>query len=85
MKISIRFFASLKEALKTDQIDENIPNQVITIGDLRVYLSKKDSVWAESLAPHKNIRAAQNLEMVTMEEPIQEGAEIAFFPPVTGG
>jgi molybdopterin converting factor small subunit len=30
-------------------------------------------------------RAAQNLEMVTMEEPIQERAEIAFFPPVTGG
>jgi molybdopterin synthase sulfur carrier subunit len=85
MKISIRFFASLKEALKTDLIEEDLPDQIITIGDLRLYLSKKDTVWAESLAPHKNIRAAQNLEMVTMDEPIQEGAEIAFFPPVTGG
>jgi len=85
MKISIRFFASLKEALKTDLIKEDLPHHIITVGDLRVYLSKRDAVWADSLAPHKNIRAAQNLEMVTMDEPIQEGAEIAFFPPVTGG
>jgi len=85
MKISIRFFASLKEVLKTDLIEEDLPHQIITIGDLRVYLSKKDAIWAESLALHKNIRAAQNLEMVTMEDLIQEGAEIAFFPPVTGG
>ena len=85
MKISIRFFASLKEVLKTDCLEEDLPNHIITLGDLRVYLSKKDALWAEALAPHKNIRAAQNLEMVLMEEPIQEGAEIAFFPPVTGG
>jgi molybdopterin synthase sulfur carrier subunit len=85
MKISIRFFASLKEVLKTDVIKEDLPHQIITIGDLRLFLSKRDAIWAESLAPHKNIRAAQNLEMVTMEDLIQEGAEIAFFPPVTGG
>jgi molybdopterin synthase sulfur carrier subunit len=85
MKISIRFFASLKEALKTAYLEEDVPNNIITIGDLRVYLSKKDDIWADTLAPHKNIRAAQNLEMVTMAEPIQVGAEIAFFPPVTGG
>jgi molybdopterin synthase sulfur carrier subunit len=85
MKISIRFFASLKETLKTDRLEEDVPGTVKTIGDLRDYLSLKDPQWGEAFAPHKNIRAAQDLVMVSLQTPIQEGAEIAFFPPVTGG
>jgi len=38
-----------------------------------------------ALAPGKNIKVAQDLEMVSMDASIIENAEIAFFPPVTGG
>lgn len=85
MKVSIRFFASLKEALKKDHIDLEIPDSIKTIGDLKEYLAKQDAISTEVFGAHKNIRAAQDLEMVTMDTVIRDGAEIAFFPPVTGG
>lgn len=85
MKCKMRFFASLKEAVKTASLELELPADIDTIGALRTYLAAQSPVWEEALAPHKNIRAAQNLEMVTMQTPLQEGLEIAFFPPVTGG
>jgi sulfur-carrier protein len=85
MHITIRFFASLKEALKTDCLTLELPSEVQTLGDLRIYLATRDANWAQAFAPQKNIRAAQALEMVSLETLIQDGAEIAFFPPVTGG
>jgi molybdopterin synthase sulfur carrier subunit len=53
--------------------------------DLRVHLAARSSLWAEVLGPNKQIRVAQNHEMVPMDTRIEAGAEIAFFPPVTGG
>ena len=85
MKVSIRFFASLKEALKKDQIELEIPDSIKTIGDLKGFLSKQDAISTEVFGEHLNIRAAQDLEMVSMDTAIRDGAEIAFFPPVTGG
>jgi molybdopterin synthase sulfur carrier subunit len=85
MRVSIRFFASLKEAIQLDRLELDLPETVVTIGDLRQYLSGYQLAWEDVFAPHKNIRAAQQLQMVSIETPIIPGAEIAFFPPVTGG
>ncbi|MBS0302438.1 MAG: MoaD/ThiS family protein, partial [Proteobacteria bacterium] len=38
-----------------------------------------------ALAPGKAVRAAQNQVMVGDDEPLMAEAEVAFFPPVTGG
>jgi molybdopterin synthase sulfur carrier subunit len=85
MKVSICFFASLKEALQLDRLELDLPDTVVTIGDLRQYLSGYQPAWGDVFAPHKNIRAAQQLEMVSIETLLIPDAEIAFFPPVTGG
>jgi molybdopterin synthase sulfur carrier subunit len=85
MKITIRFFASLKEALKIDRLELDLPESVKTIGDLRQHLAQHHVGWEEVFAPHKNIRAAQQLEMVSIETDLIPGSEVAFFPPVTGG
>ena len=85
MKVTIRFFASLKEILKTDRLELDLPNEIKTIGDLRQLLAQKDHYWGEAFSSNKNIRAAQSMVMVSPNTLIEEGAEIAFFPPVTGG
>jgi len=40
---------------------------------------------ADALATAKNLRCAVNQDMAKLDAPIQDGDEIAFFPPVTGG
>jgi len=85
MKLELRFFASLREALGVPQESITIPVAVKTIADLRSYLAKRGDVWAEVLGSNKVIRCALNQHMVDASTPLEDGAEVAFFPPVTGG
>jgi len=84
-QVRVLFFASIKEALKTDHLELELPQELNTMQDLRLHLAAKSSLWAEVLGPNKQIRVAQNHEMVPMDTRIEADAEIAFFPPVTGG
>jgi molybdopterin synthase sulfur carrier subunit len=85
MKLQLRFFASLREALSVSQEDIIIPATIKTIADLRTYLIERGNPWAEVLAESKVLRCALNQVMVDASTPLKENAEVAFFPPVTGG
>jgi sulfur-carrier protein len=85
MKLELKFFASLREALKVSEEKITIPSSVKTIADLRIHLFERGGVWSEVLANGKSLRCALNHQMVDPSTPLQEGAEVAFFPPVTGG
>ena len=85
MKLQLRFFASLREALGVSQEEITIPGAVKTIADLRMYLIERGNPWAEVLAESKVLRCALNQIMVDASTPLKENAEVAFFPPVTGG
>ena len=85
MKLQLRFFASLREALGVSQEEITIPGTVKTIADLRMYLIERGNPWAEVLAESKVLRCALNQIMVDVSTPLKENAEVAFFPPVTGG
>ena len=56
-----------------------------TLGALRDELMTLDAADAESLARGKAVRLALNLVMVDQSVALTDGAEAAFFPPVTGG
>jgi molybdopterin synthase sulfur carrier subunit len=85
MKLELKFFASLREALKVSEEKITIPDSVKTIADLRIHLSQRGGTWAEVLANGKSLRCALNHQMVDPSTSLKEGAEVAFFPPVTGG
>lgn len=85
MKLELRFFASLREALGVSQESIGIPDTVKTIAELRAHLIERGSPWSEVLAEGKVLRCALNQQMVDACTPLQDGAEVAFFPPVTGG
>lgn len=85
MKLELRFFASLREGLGLSAESITAPAEVKTIADLRSYLAQRGNPWDEVLASGKVIRCALNQEMVGESTPLVEGAEVAFFPPVTGG
>lgn len=82
MKINVRFFASLREALgpgQTLELDEST-----TVGGLRDRLMASSAAHAHALG-RKAVRAALNQELCGDDAMIDGDAEVAFFPPVTGG
>jgi len=85
MKIQLRFFASVREALGVAEETATVPDGIATVGDVRGWLRARGGVWAEALAEGRALRMACNHEMTDARTRITEGCEVAFFPPVTGG
>lgn len=83
MSIHVRFFAALREAVGTASL--TLDTQAATVGALRDELIARGGVWAEALARGKSVRASVNQTMADEAAPLPPGAEVAFFPPVTGG
>lgn len=85
MKINLLFFASLREALDTDREQIDLPDDIATVAALRQWLTSRGPAWQASLGQGRAIRVAVNQALAEPDTPITEGAEVAFFPPVTGG
>ncbi|QJE02417.1 molybdopterin converting factor subunit 1 [Massilia forsythiae] len=85
MNIKLRFFASVREALGSAGETLDLPPDVTTVGALRDFLAARGGAWAEALAPERALRTAFDQAMCDPATPLRDGAEVAFFPPVTGG
>lgn len=85
MRLRVLYFARLRETVGIAGEDLEVPAHVATIAQLRMHLIDRGAAWADALNPSRRIRAAINHDMVSDEAPLAEGAEVAFFPPVTGG
>jgi molybdopterin synthase sulfur carrier subunit len=85
MNITLRFFASVREALGVSQENLSLPAEVATVGELRHFLIARGGAWAEALAEGRSLRMACQQQMCGAATALTEGCEVAFFPPVTGG
>ena len=85
MRIQLRFFASVREALGASSESIDLPPEVVTVGGVREFLCARGGLWAESLSPKRSLRMAYDQVMTDADAIIAEGGEVAFFPPVTGG
>ena len=83
MKVQVRYFASLREALGTGEGIE-LPAGT-TVGAARDALIARGGAHAEALARGRALRSALNQSLCDESTALADGAELAFFPPVTGG
>ena len=81
MKITVRYFASIREAV--GKPSEILETTAATLAQLRDELIARGG--GEALARGRAVRMALNQVMSDESVNLTEGCEVAFFPPVTGG
>lgn len=77
MSIKVLFFASLRESMGRagDELDAS---SVGTVAEVWVAVARGEPMPT-------NLLAAINQDYVNSSATVQDGDEVAFFPPVTGG
>jgi sulfur-carrier protein len=83
VKITVKYFASAREAMGCSS--ETLQTQASSLAALRDELIARGGPGAGALARGKALRMALNQVMASESTALTEGAEVAFFPPVTGG
>jgi molybdopterin synthase sulfur carrier subunit len=77
MSINVKFFASLRERVGQGEASLDFMEQMNVA-----------QVWDQAttnMARPNNTLCAINMEYVNMDNIVDDGDEVAFFPPVTGG
>lgn len=83
IKVRVRFFASIREVLGDGEtVELEAP---VNVGQLRDRLIDSGPDAARVLSRQRALRTAVNQILSEESAPLQDGAEVAFFPPVTGG
>jgi len=83
MKLTVRYFASIREALGPNETID-VPADA-TVGSVRDALIARGGAHGQALARNRALRSALNHQMCGDDVPVPANAEVAFFPPVTGG
>jgi sulfur-carrier protein len=83
MNVTVRYFASIREALGLGS--ETLHTEASTLAQLRDELLARGGVHAEVLARDRAVRLALDQVLCDEARALHEGCEVAFFPPVTGG
>lgn len=82
--VRLRYFASLRESLGTGAEEVELPTGIANVAALTGWLQARNTTWHAALADSR-LQVAVNQEIVPPDNPVQDGDEVAWFPPVTGG
>ena len=81
--VNVRYFASIREVLGSGEKVELAEGA--TVAALRDLLIGRSPEHSAELARGKALRCALNQTLSDESAVVGQGAEVAFFPPVTGG
>jgi len=83
--MKVRYFAWVRERVGKTEEDIDPPAAVATVGELVAWLAQRGDGYAYAFANPKVIRTAIDKSHARADARIAGAAEIAFFPPMTGG
>lgn len=84
MRVTIKFFASLREIAGVGEISLDVDNMRST-EDILTAIALDLSVTLSQRLRGEDIAIAVNQEIVKDPVILRDGDEIAFLPPITGG
>lgn len=81
MRVTVRLFAQLRDLAGASDVECSVPAG-----------ARVEDVWGALLRDHpalasftRAMSVAVNLDYARMDAPVQDGDEVAFLPPVSGG
>ena len=80
--LNVLFFAQVRELVDCDSL--TLDETYRDVEQLRAALATRGDRWALALESGK-LLCAVNQSFVPLSQPLTDGDEVAFFPPVTGG
>ncbi len=83
--IELLYFAWVRERIGVDGEHVALPAGVTTVGTLLDWLASRAGGYGAALADRGVLRVAVDQEFATDTTAVRDGAEVAIFPPVTGG
>lgn len=83
--VTLLYFARLRESLGLSSEQLELPAPVTDLRSLTEWLGRRGENWQQELTASGTVRMAINQNMTNLDAKVQDGDEIAFFPPVTGG
>ncbi|MBV6286481.1 MoaD/ThiS family protein [Pseudomonas aegrilactucae] len=81
MKVEVVYFARYREVLGVD--GERLEGAFDCLDDVRQALLARGAQYV--VLAEQNLMCARNQDLCKLAEPVADGDEVAFFPPVTGG
>lgn len=84
MKLEIKYFANLAEITGTDSETIEFKEHIVNVAQLKQLLSERGDDW-QAMMSSPSTRCAVDQVLANDNTELPEVAEIAFFPPVTGG
>lgn len=84
-QLTVRYFAWVRERIGHAEEQISVPADVVTVGDLALWLASRGEGYAEAFRRVDVVRAALDQAHVKPSAPLAGAREVAFFPPVTGG
>ncbi|HUL67458.1 MAG TPA: molybdopterin converting factor subunit 1 [Burkholderiaceae bacterium] len=85
MNLTILYFAALRERIGLAREECVVPANVTTVAALKDWIVARGAPWSEAFSTVPRVRTAVNQSMAGPETSLPDRAEVAFFPPVTGG
>ena len=85
MALDILYFAWVRERVGTGGERLDLPAGIATPLDLANWLAARGGGYAEAFAEPERLRCALDQNIVPLSADLANAAEVAFFPPVTGG
>ncbi len=84
-EVVLRYFAWLRERTGLSEERLVLPPEILTVGDLLLWQSRRGHPFNQAFAKPEAIRVAIDHTHAKPAAKIASAREIAFFPPVTGG
>tara|TARA_B100000214_G_scaffold265126_1_gene196317 strand:+ start:162 stop:413 length:252 start_codon:yes stop_codon:yes gene_type:complete len=81
----ILYFAWVRDKIGAGEETIELPDNIRTTRELIDWLKDRGEGFAVAFSDPSLVRVAVNQEYATLDKPISQGDEVAFFPPVTGG
>lgn len=83
--MKVLWFAWLRDRTGIGEEEVLPPPEVATVADLTAWLRSRGPAYEAALADPATVRVAVDQDHAGPDTPVTGAAEVAFFPPVTGG